>query len=282
MDIALEHIPNREVTVRPSDKPWFNQELKRLIRIRNRAWVRFKCTKSDHHLQLFKRCRNEVVSRNRHFRAVYYAQLQANLISENLSSKKWWQITKSLIGRKTHLTIPPIILNGNVIHKQCEKANIFNNYFAEQCTIPPGNYPDLPPLKLQTNAYIEPLQVTSREVYEVLINLNETKASGPDKLGNRILKMCATSLCDPLCKLFNKSLQVEKFPDSWKKAFVCPVLKKADRQIHTNYRPISLLCNMSKVLECLVFNKLYSYLISNNLLTDRNAGFKKMMVLHTS
>jgi len=56
---------------------------------------------------------------------------------------------------------------------------------------------------------------------------------------------------------------------------LCPIFKKSDRQTKSNYRPISLLCNVSKVLERLVFNKCYEYLIGKGLPTTRNSGIKQ-------
>ena len=90
-----------------------------------------------------------------------------------------------------------------------------------------------------------------------------------------MLKLTAVQICKPLSDIFNLSLRSGTFPNSWKKSNICPVFKKLDRQQVENYRPISLLCNTSKILERLVFNKLYEYLVSNGLLTSRNSGFKK-------
>ena len=74
-----------------------------------------------------------------------------------------------------------------------------------------------------------------------------------------------------------KSLRDGIFPSVWKQANVCPVFKKGDKSDQTNYRPISPLSNMSKILEKIVYKRLceYMYLMDNNLLTQNNSGFKK-------
>ena len=95
------------------------------------------------------------------------------------------------------------------------------------------------------------------------------KATDPDKIGHFLLKNVADSISEPLCKFFNYSIQNSTFPSMWKKSNVIPIHKK-DKQ---NYRPVSLLCNVSKVFERLIYDKLYTFLISNNLLTDKNSGF---------
>ena len=87
--------------------------------------------------------------------------------------------------------------------------------------------------------------------------------------------MASRSLTPSLASLFNKILQRGTYPDLWKQANVSPVHKKGSRQDKINYRPISLLPTIGKVLERLVFNRMYSFLTANNLLTWRNSGYKK-------
>jgi hypothetical protein len=70
----------------------------------------------------------------------------------------------------------------------------------------------------------------------------------------------------PLSDLFNKSMACHTFPDSWKRANVSPIFKKNDKQQKENYRPISLLSCVGKVMECIVYNELYDYCMANNLM----------------
>ena len=119
------------------------------------------------------------------------------------------------------------------------------------------------------------LVYTPSAVKKNILSLDTIIAVGPDRIGNRILKECAEVLYNPLSELFNKSLNEGIYPTAWKEALVTAIFKKVDRQIKTNYRPISLLSCISKVFEKLVFDKFYDYLIRNNILTDVNSGFKK-------
>ena len=78
-----------------------------------------------------------------------------------------------------------------------------------------------------------------------------------------------------MCHL--KSLNILKtgiFPDQWKEANVTPVHKKNDKQIISNYRPISLLPILAKVFERIIFKNLYNYLTKNKLLTKNQSGFR--------
>ena len=67
-------------------------------------------------------------------------------------------------------------------------------------------------------------------------------------------------LSSPLCSLFNQSLSLGIFPDIWKEAHVCPIPEGGDKTAVSNYRPISLLSNIIKVLERIVFKHLYESL----------------------
>ena len=97
---------------------------------------------------------------------------------------------------------------------------------------------------------------------------------GADFISNKVSKECAQSLCEPLSRLFNMSFTQCIFPATWKGANVVPLFKKENRHLVSNYRPVSLLSNLSKVMEKVVYKKIYKYLGDNNLLTDKNSGFK--------
>ena len=89
-----------------------------------------------------------------------------------------------------------------------------------------------------------------------------------------MIKLCGPHLCVPLKIIFDNILETGIFPDQWKEANVTPVHKKNDKQIISNYRPISLLPVLSKVFERIIFKNLYNYLIFNNLITKNQSGFR--------
>ena len=71
---------------------------------------------------------------------------------------------------------------------------------------------------------------------------------------------CARDISSSLASLFNRSFAEGSLPLEWKQALVVPVFKRGDKSLPTNYRPISLLSIVSKVIERIVYNKLYSFL----------------------
>ena len=89
-----------------------------------------------------------------------------------------------------------------------------------------------------------------------------------------MLILCDETIILPLAIIFKNILREGIYPDSWKLANVIPIHKKGDKQLVENYRPISLLPICGKIFEKLVFNCLYSYLNTNNLITPNQSGFR--------
>ena len=89
-----------------------------------------------------------------------------------------------------------------------------------------------------------------------------------------MLLLCDDSVCLPLQIIFKNILSSSIYPDMWKLANVNPIFKKGDKQLIKNYRPISLLPICGKIFEKLIFYHLYSYLHTNNLITQNQSGFR--------
>ena len=94
-----------------------------------------------------------------------------------------------------------------------------------------------------------------------LNSLVVSKATGPDGLPARILKLAAPMIAGSLSTLFNACLTEGVFPDDWKLANVHPVFKSGDSRLLTNYRPISVLSILAKVFESLVHKQVYHPII---------------------
>ena len=109
------------------------------------------------------------------------------------------------------------------------------------------------------------------EVYDALSSLDPNKASGIDDIPPRVLRLCADALYRPLYNLFTISLRYGIVPTGWKVHKIVPVFKAGDPSSVKNYRPISLLSNISKVLERLVFNKIISHV--NTSISPLQFGF---------
>ena len=101
----------------------------------------------------------------------------------------------------------------------------------------------------------------------------QSLAVGTDQINNHFLWDLFLELAEPLCQIFNKSIRDGVFPTLWKKANVCPVFKRGDAAIVSNYRPISLLSTVSKVFEHAVYAYILNHMSYNNSLTEYQSGF---------
>ena len=107
------------------------------------------------------------------------------------------------------------------------------------------------------------------------LKLSPFKASGPDDIPNRLLKELSTELAPAMTALFNQSLQTGQLPQEWKLANVSPIYKKEDKHIAANYRPISLTCVCSKLLEHIVVSHLLRHNDKHSILTPLQHGFRQ-------
>ena len=103
--------------------------------------------------------------------------------------------------------------------------------------------------------------------------LNPNKATGPDAISNKMLKIVAEEVSAPLSVLFNKSFREGIFVVIWKESNVLPFYKKGDKTIPSNYRPISLQSNIGKLQERIAFKSIYNHLHDNHLLYKYQSGF---------
>ena len=112
-------------------------------------------------------------------------------------------------------------------------------------------------------------------VRKVIMNLNSSKASGPDCIPVVVLKNCEPELSYILAKLFNKCLKESCFLDCWMVCLVVPMFKNVgERSTTKNYCPVSLFSVVSKVFEKLVNNRIVDHLEKCGLFSDFQYGFR--------
>ena len=170
--------------------------------------------------------------------------------------------------------IPPLLVDNKLVTDFLDKANLFNNFFAKQCT-PISNDSTVPVnINFETRERLSSLEFCVDDIVKIIRSLDQNKAHGHDEISIRMIKLCASSISKPLHLIFRNCLEIESFPKEWKKANIIPVHKKGDKQLITNYRPVSLLPICGKVFEKIIFNSLFVYLNNNNLLNSNQSGFR--------
>ena len=154
-----------------------------------------------------------------------------------------------------------------------DKANLFNEFFQsvfKSSNIPPLDSSSLPTLHIT----LDKMSITEADVYVALTNLDETKATGPDGILVRVLKCCSSVLANPIKHLFSQCILQSYLPKEWKIHQIVPVFKSGDRSSVKNYRLISFLCCISKVLERIIHDKVYDF-IDETFVSKQQFGFTK-------
>ena len=113
-------------------------------------------------------------------------------------------------------------------------------------------------------------EVDEKTVLKHLLSLKTNKAIGLDNISARLLKCVARAICPLITKVLNLSIRTGNFPEIWKCSKVAALFKTGDRTDASNYRPISILPTMSKILEKLVHSQFYDFLNSNNLISSND------------
>ena len=108
--------------------------------------------------------------------------------------------------------IPPLLHDNKFITNFKEKAKIFNNFLAKQCSLVNANS-DLPSvLSKKTHKLLSTIQFTSDDILKLIKNYNPNKAHGHDMISIRIIKICDASICKPLEVIFRSCLENGNFP----------------------------------------------------------------------
>ena len=273
LNIAREFIPNKEVVIRPADTPWFNSELRKLKKNKDRLHHRAKSTNSPNDWATFRALRNNYTNKLREAEQTYKHNLASSLKdSQNHNPKKWWHIVKSFMGNKKSSTIPPMVQGNKTFFNAKDKANAFNEAFLSYSKLD-DSQAQLPELTYQTNTRLKDIPVAEGHVRDILKGLDVSKATGPDGISARMLKETFSTTALSLTRLIQISLQKQKIPKLWKEATVIPIHKKDSKSEFSNYRPVSLLSIPSKICEKVVFKHMYNYIRDNNLITIHQSGF---------
>ena len=125
-----------------------------------------------------------------------------------------------------------------------------------------------------TQARLRFLDFNEGKILKIIRARNIKKAHGHDDISIRMIKICDESLLKPLLILFKNSLKLSYYPDIWKKSNIIPAHKKNDKQLLNNYRPISLLPIFGKTFEKIILNRIYDFLLKEELLNPNQSGFR--------
>ena len=268
--IMNSHIPFKMSKTRHS-LPWIDPQIKRQMRKRDRLYVKAKKSNVSRDWSLFKQHRNKLA------KTVHQAHMNYvnNVVGASLHEKPktFWSYVKLM--KTENLGIPALRSQTKLCTTDVEKAQALNEQFqsvftpksSEPVTVKPNSpFPSIPDIHIHPDG-----------VAKQLNNLNPSKASGPDELPPRFLKLVADDLAPALCFLFQQSITTGQLPDEWGKAIVSPIYKKGTKSDPANYRPISLTCLCCKVLEHIVLSHMAKHLSQHRIILDSQHGFRERL-----
>ena len=167
-----------------------------------------------------------------------------------------------------------MLVGNQLVTEFLVKANLFNNYFSQECTTADNDSSIPPNITFATEQKLSTLEFCTDDIVKIIKSLDPNKAHGHDEISIGMIKLCATSIAKPLSNLFRNCFENQCFPKEWKKADIVPVHKKNDKRLIKNYRPVSLLPVCGKIFEKIIYNSLFKYLKDNNLSNGNQSDFR--------
>ena len=199
------------------------------------------------------------------------------------NSRKLWQVINEVIGktRDKSNAIDYLTISGIKEYGAKKITNSLAKYFSKVGQQYANNIPNP---KQSVDMYLRLLQrnhdslyfhpCDRREISNLIDKLPNKNSHGYDNISNIMLKWISDELVTPLCIIINQSLETGQFPSDMKLADVVPLFKSKDRSLETNYRLISLLSTMSKILEKVVYNRVYNFLDQTGQISNTQYGFR--------
>ena len=252
-------------------KPWITLGLQKSMSVKNKLLINFinkkdPILKEECHSN-YKKYRNLLSALMKKSKQAYYDRY----------FERNWKGIKSLISLKTLASSIPTVLsldNGDIITNPYDIANTFDNHFAsiaetttKSIKYSHKHFSDYLSKDSDSTIFLQP--TNKEEIANIISYFNSSKASGPNSIHYRILFLLKNEISEQLTDLFNLSFMTGVFP-----AEVVPVFKKDSKLDYSNYRPISLLSNISKMLEKLMYKRLHTFL-NNNTIYNLQFGFKQ-------
>jgi len=276
--IVDKHIPLVTKRAKRQKQPeWLTDEILESIKLRDSAMK-----KKEH--RTYKYYRNKTTKLINNAKKTYYRDYVEN--NKNNPSKLS-KMFNQLSGKNNKNPITLIKLDDDLTTtNEQDIANAFNEHFtniAEKYLTPEMknvNWETSEALinfvssRVPTDNTFKIPPITEHYVSKFLSQLDSRKATGLDKISAKILKLANPFITHTITHICNLSITTNTFPDAWKLAQVTPIFKKNSTQDLNNYRPISILPVLSKLIEKHVSIHLYEFLNSHNLITSRQSGFR--------
>ena len=264
-------------------KPWITDDILNKIKEKNyifKKYIKIKDPqrKNEHFVQ-YKLLKNEILLITRQSKKDFYSKFFQD---HKNNIKKTWEGIKEIVNikSKTHRIPTCIIENNKTRSKPADIANSLNDYYisiADKIINQRkynGNKSFQDYLVNPSERSIYLYECDKLEVKNLINSLKIRKGTGPNSIPTKILHLLSDDISEQLCKIFNLSLNTGKHPDILKIAKTIPIFKKGSQLLVSNYRPISLLSNINKILEKIMFKRVNDFLEVQKSIYDLQFGFR--------
>ena len=279
--------PMKVIRMKVRTQPWMNTDILRAIKERNNKYAKFRKNRNEELFLICKTLRNKVNGMIKSAKKTYFNEK----VEENKNKpQKLWKALKELgcsNRLKTKITNLNIKINGSIITEKLNVANCLNGFFTTIATtlvdklpLHSGRYGEqhIHAFYKNLGAVEDSFKLSSVTAEDVLIKLRAlqpTKATGHDGISTRFLRDAADSIAPVVAHISNLSIRQGHVPQDFKLARIVPLHKKGSKLDPRNYRPVSILCSISKVIERLVYEQINTYLLNHKLLFEFQSGFRR-------
>lgn len=258
-ELFAVHAPLRRVRITKLYAPWMTNNLRLLMRSRDKAQQRWKRTKNDADFNYYKSLRNQVTLLCRQEKKSYFE----NCISTNDMKSIWRNLR------------PP---KNCCIPEALRDVEALNEFFVGRNELDPDQrcIDEYMNNSMFGGAVAFSFESVLPDKVAELMSTIKTESVGVDGIGVRLLSLCFDFIVPFLTHILNCCLEQGIFPDIWKIAIVRPVPKTAVPAEFRDLRPISILPVLSKILEKIMCEQLRNYLASHGVIPEQQSGFRPL------
>lgn len=274
-----KHCPVKVYSKKEEHKrhPWLTKGIINACKKKNNLYKKFITLKTDEAEQKYKKYRNKLTDIIRSSKQLFYRKI---LYENKNNIKGTWDILNRLIKQGSSKSSYPdyfVDKNGKV-HNIINIVNKFNNFFVNVGPDLAAQISDhgvtLNPTIKQNSSSLFLSATSEQEVTNTVLNFKSKVSTDCHDIDMFLVKKVISNIVKPLTHVCNLSFQSGCFPNEMKIAKVIPIFKSDDKHSFTNYRPISLLPQFSKILEKLFNTRLENFLEKHQIINERQYGFR--------
>ena len=284
--ILNNHAPLKVIQVRNNYASWISDETKQFQRARDLLKKEAISEKSVEKFRKYKKIRNYIVKRLKSDRHEYF---QTKFYGRNLSTSDTWKQANDYLNtsRRSYSNTPKLILHNGMVHTSPQNiANAMNDAFIEKVDKLHKKVADkvevcpLTRLRSFLSTKAKPVDqfqlrpIGKPELRKILQKRKGNRSSGVDFIDGFSIKLAAPLIEDVILHLVNLSLKNSYYPSSWKLTKVIPQFKKGEKILGENWRPVSDIVFISKIVEAAVYQQVEDYFLKYGLWHPNHHGFK--------